>query len=122
MAVLVVEVVVDDGVEEADHAGEEVGRDEAGAAGDGGLDGIEALGDVGARHPEGERFEGGFEITGDIAHGVVGRAERVDDLGGGGAVGGEWDEDLVHDEKLDARDGWGQGGKCASPECCAQRV
>lgn len=54
-----------------DGEGEEVRRDEPDAGGARGLERVEALGDVGARHPEGEGFERGVVFLGESGEGGV---------------------------------------------------
>jgi hypothetical protein len=83
----VVELGFGEEVEEFVGDGREVvGDDEAGAGGAGGFEGEEALFDVGAGEPEGERFEGGFVLVGDVAEGEVLGGEVVEDGGGGGGI------------------------------------
>jgi hypothetical protein len=91
-----------DGAGEGGGDGGELGRcDKTGAAGRGGLEGSEALGDVIAREEEGELGEGGAAGFGDVAEGEVGVGEVVDeavDLSRGGGEGGcrGWGGRLEH--------------------------
>lgn len=70
--VFVGEVLVDDAVEQTRDAGEKVGGDETRSPRDGGLDVVKTAGDVGARHPEGDRLECGLVLVGDLTQRVVG--------------------------------------------------
>ncbi|MBL8762852.1 MAG: hypothetical protein JNM07_01110 [Phycisphaerae bacterium] len=74
-----VDVVVEADDDGADDGGEEARRDLAGAAEDGGLDGVELAADVGAGHPEGECRDGGAVVLGDVAERDVGIAQVGDD-------------------------------------------
>jgi hypothetical protein len=70
------------GAEGFDGEREVVEGEEASAPGDGGLEVVEARGDVGKGHPEGEGFEGGVVDVGNIAHGEGRVREVVEDLVG----------------------------------------
>jgi hypothetical protein len=76
-------VLGDDAVAEFGGGGEEVGRDEAGAVGDLGLEDVELFVDVGACEEEGEGFEGGVVGGRDIEEGE-GRVEELVEQEGGG--------------------------------------
>ncbi|MBX3358558.1 MAG: hypothetical protein KF745_09020 [Phycisphaeraceae bacterium] len=86
-------VVLVDGAAQGDGGrGEEVAGDDAGAAGDGGLDLVEAFSDLGLGEPEDEGFDGGVVKVGDVAEGEGGVGDGIEDLGrevGGGVEGGE---------------------------------
>ncbi|MBI1190014.1 MAG: hypothetical protein GC200_04950 [Tepidisphaera sp.] len=112
------EVIDEDGVQGAGGGGEEVGGDEAGAADDGGFEGRQARGDVGAEEPQREGLDGGVVHLGDVTEGDVGRADLTDDgVGGFGVWGEEW---RGHGGKLDARrEDW--KGKSGYHAKCARR-
>ncbi len=86
-------VVGDDAIQGHHHRGEVVGGDQAGAAGYGGLDVVEAVGDVVTGEPEGEGFEGGVVSNGDVAEGGGGIRQGIEDAVG--EVRG-WGEDKCH--------------------------
>ncbi|MBX3359662.1 MAG: hypothetical protein KF745_14680 [Phycisphaeraceae bacterium] len=90
-------VVLVDGAAQGDGGrGEEVGGDDAGAAGDGGLDVVQALRDLGLGEPEDEGFDRGVVEVGDVAEGEGGVGDGIEDLGrevGGGVEGGEVEHD-----------------------------
>jgi hypothetical protein len=74
------------GTEGFDGEWEVVEGQEARAAGDGVFKVVEASGDVGVGHPEGELFEGGVVDVGDVAERNSGVDEVVEDLVGVGGV------------------------------------
>lgn len=89
--------VLEDGGEGADNGVELCAGDEAGAPGGGGIDGVEALADVGTGHPEREGFDGGVVGFGESLKGE-GRVDEGGDEGvGGGLIGAE--------------EGWGLDGR-----------
>jgi hypothetical protein len=77
-------VFIHEAVEQRDQdaggGGEEVRGDESSAPEDGGLDEVEALGDVWTGHPEGECFEGDAAGFGDFAQGACRICEFIQDL------------------------------------------
>lgn len=64
-----------------DHDGRADGDIEPGAVGEGGLDGLEARGDVGAGDPSREGFEGGAGSARDVEHRAIGMDEVAEDVG-----------------------------------------
>jgi hypothetical protein len=74
-------VLGDDAVAEFSGGGEEVGRDEAGAAGDAGLEFFDRFLDVGACEEEGEGVDGGALGRRDVAEGEGGVDELVEEEG-----------------------------------------
>ena len=86
-AVVFVHEAIEERDEDAGGGGEEVGGDEACAAKDCGLNEVEARGDVGAGHPEGECFEGDAAGLRDSAQGAGGVCEFIQDLLDGVGMG-----------------------------------
>lgn len=85
--VFVVDEAVEHEAERGDGGADAAEGEEAGAAGERGLEAVELRGDVGAGHPGGQGLDGDLGASGDVLNGFIGIGEAEEELFGGVAVG-----------------------------------